>query len=93
MYYAEPDSNTWQDVPQQETPAQTQYMASQALIDSARQVLNDGYQQLGWMQQGSDSYQNLSAACGQLSALLGGGATTEMLTEAMNTVQRAMAGY
>ena len=68
-------------------------MASQALIDSARQVLNDGYQQLGWMQQGSDSYQNLSAACGQLSALLGGGATTEMLTEAMNTVQRAMAGY
>ena len=93
VYYTEPDSNTWQDVPQQETPAQTQYMASQALIDSARQVLNDGYQQLGWMQQGSDSYQNLSAACGQLSALLGGGATTEMLTEAMNTVQRAMAGY
>ena len=45
------------------------------------------------MQPGSASYENLAAACGQLSALLNGGATSEMLTEAMNTVQRAMAGY
>ena len=35
----------------------------------------------------------LAAACGQLSAMISSGATTEMLNEAMNTVQRAMAGY
>ena len=69
------------------------YGASQALIDAASQLLAEGYQQLGWMQPGSSSYENLAAACGQLSALLNGGASTDMLNEAMNTVQRAMAGY
>ena len=43
--------------------------------------------------EGFEQNENLAAACGQLSALIGSGTTTEMLTEAMNTVQRAMAGY
>ncbi len=67
--------------------------ASQALLDAASQVLTDGYQQLDWMQAGSASYENLASACGQLSALIYPGVTVNTLTEAMNTVQRAMAGY
>ena len=87
--YVDPD---WQaDGPTQD--AWTEYAAPQALVDAANQVLNEGYQQLGWMQPGSASYENLASACGQLSAMISGGATTEMLNEAMNTVQRAMAGY
>ncbi len=87
---AEPD-NGYTDGPVQD--AWAEYAPSQALKDSAAHVLSEGYQQLEWMQPGSASYENLAAACGNLSALLGGNATSEMLTDAMNTVQRAMAGY
>ena len=86
----------WQDNQQEDGPAQgiwNEYAAPQALVDAARQVLNDGYQQLNWMEPGSSSYENLAAACGQLNGMIASGATTEMLNEAMNTVQRAMAGY
>ena len=88
-------TDPWQDS-QTDGPDQSmwnEYLAPQALVDSAQQVLNEGYQQLGWMEPGSASYENLAAACGQLSAMIGSGTTTEMQTEAMNTVQRAMAGY
>ena len=104
LYEPEPDYNDWYDdtyysgQSEEETDSPPQdgwnaYAPTQALLDSASSLLNEGYQQLGWMQPGSASYENLSAACGSLSALLNGGATTEMLNEAMNTVQRAMAGY
>ena len=88
-YDQEPDGpadGAWQTYEQQ-------YAPSQALLDSAVALLSEAYQQLSWMQPGSASYENLAAACGQLTALLNGGATSEMVTEAMNTVQRAMAGY
>ncbi len=93
--WTEPDGpDDWQG--QDDGPTQdiwAQYAPSQALRDAAAALLDDAYQQLGWMQPGSASYENLAAACGQLSALLNGGATSDMLTDAMNTVQRAMAGY
>ena len=95
--YTEPVYNEpWPDTQEQDGPGEgvwTQYAAPQALIDSASQLLSEGYQQLNWMEPGTASYENLAAACGQLSAMVNSFATTEMLTEAMNTVQRAMAGY
>ena len=96
--YTDPGAGqpVWPDAQEQDGPTQdywAEYAAPQALVSAAEQVLNEGYQQLGWMEPGSASYENLAAACGQLSAMISSGATTEMLNEAMNTVQRAMAGY
>ena len=96
-WYYDPGAvdDPWAETQEPDGPTDvwTEDAASQALLDAALELLGEARQQLGWMDPSSASYQNLAAACGQLEGIIYSYATTDMLTEAMNTVQRAMAGY